>query len=805
MNLTPQRQEAAMQAALQRVKFALRDAVDKTLDDLAPGSEPPVGMKREDAAAGHYDLSRKQSALVMAFNENVEGAVEAEVRRRQPTASVQGARTTVSDWQTLSLVDDRELELQVRADEVGTALKQGCGAELSELDAFINGALTSSDRPETDRNPLRPETIAKAVVMAVDAVTKETTVARVLVDSIEEALLGRLPVVYKEISDDLRKAGVEAAPMTVRQVRGPGTEFGNFSDSSSKAQDRALMQGGQGVGSSGQSPGAGGPNTPVDQPVATPSAGTAALTPVGTMMGQVDQDVMALIRRLAISGGGAGQQDPYLSALDARVSGPGGLQTSVGALQLPNLIAAHREELRSATTSALDHMVIDVVGSLFDQILSDPKVPPQMARHIARLQLPVLRAALGDKSFFSSRKHPVRKFVNRIASLAVAFDDFSETSAQEFLRLIRELVDEIVEGDFDQIEPYEDKLDRLESFIAAQVEHDLEANNHAGTVLNQREVDLLQHQRYTQQMHSALAPVPMDEFLRSFLTQVWSQAIVHAHRVHGEGADITQRMRAVGRELVLSVQPKATPLDRKNFLLRLPQLMKDLNEGLAMIGWPDKAKKGFLAELLPAHSESLKGGKNQRQLDFNLLARQMDKIMASPVPKPGEGPIAGTPMPPVEEVIAPVFTDEELRRVGLLRESAVDWSGEVDIDLSAEPEVAASDLNIAGLPTSTDPIEPMQGASLAENVQIGFTYRMNFEGGWHKVRLSHISPGRTFFVFTRGKDHSEAISMTSRMLHRLCDTGRLRAYENAYLIERATARARKQLASIGSRQGTTTM
>jgi hypothetical protein len=35
------------------------------------------------------------------------------------------------------------------------------------------------------------------------------------------------------------------------------------------------------------------------------------------------------------------------------------------------------------------------------------------------------------------------------------------------------------------------------------------------------------------------------------------------------------------------------------------------------------------------------------------------------------------------------------------------------------------------------------------------------------------------------------------MLSRLCETGRMRAFENAYLIERATARARKQLSEIG--------
>ena len=91
-------------------------------------------------------------------------------------------------------------------------------------------------------------------------------------------------------------------------------------------------------------------------------------------------------------------------------------------LMAVNLIRAHREELMQASSGKLDHMVIDVVGSLFDQILSDAKVPPQMARQIARLQLPVLRVALNDPGFFSSRKHPVRRFVNRIASLALAYD-----------------------------------------------------------------------------------------------------------------------------------------------------------------------------------------------------------------------------------------------------------------------------------------------------------------------------------------------------------------------------------------------
>jgi hypothetical protein len=89
-------------------------------------------------------------------------------------------------------------------------------------------------------------------------------------------------------------------------------------------------------------------------------------------------------------------------------------------------------------------MVIDVIGSLFDQILADPKVPPQMARQIARLQLPVLRAALGDPSFFSSRKHPVRRLrqPHRLAGRGLRR---LRRCGPALPGLVRELVQEIVD------------------------------------------------------------------------------------------------------------------------------------------------------------------------------------------------------------------------------------------------------------------------------------------------------------------------------------------------------------------------
>jgi hypothetical protein len=111
--------------------------------------------------------------------------------------------------------------------------------------------------------------------------------------------------------------------------------------------------------------------------------------------------------------------------------------------------------------------------------------------------------------------------------------------------------------------------------------------------------------------------------------------------------------------------------------------------------------------------------------------------------------------------------------------------GELDLGVDIDLSVA-----------TPDPTEPSHGPQLMDHLRVGFAYQMHLKDEWQKVRLSYVSSGRSFFVFTHGKRHQETLSLTARMLARMCETGRLRAFENSYLLERATARARKQLAAL---------
>ncbi len=798
---------AAIEAAVRRVKLAARQAAERTVDSLGVSALASANVfQREALLSAQFELNRKLAVFCNGFDDTLDRRIEREV---VPRSSTQPALAETS-WDALSLVDNHEVEVQVSAERFGMQIAQDCEAEQRELDGFVSSALQGFG--EIPRNPLRPEVIGNAMIRSIDKVTDRAELRTVLIAELGRSMAASMGPTYAAIVADMRAAGLKPALPSFRpSERGSGygrtssgydtssrpvglddagpSGYGLPEDSrhsgwrgdAGRSSERGRLPGSSGHGGLGSSGGR------------APSQGTP--------IGHVEAGLMSLIRRLAFTDLGPGIEDSGFTA-DA---GPGhslsgAFDPDVGGRALPvapNLIRAHRDALRDASNGSLDHMVIDIIGSLFDQILSDPKVPPQMARQIARLQLPVLRAALGDASFFSSRKHPVRRFVNRIASLGSAFDDFDSESGQRFVTLVRELVQEIVEGDFDQIEVYEQKLSVLEAFIVDQSRREVQERAGAATLLAEKETDLRLQQRYTQQLQALLKPLPAPDFVRDFISQVWSQAMMRAVRLDGGESARVQRLRHAGRELIMSVQPKGSPEQRKAFLMQLPTLMKELNEGMDLIGWPESAKKTFFGQLLPAHAESLKG-QALRTLDYNLLARQADSALCESMPEASElpPPLANIPVLR-DEVILPTFTAEEAQRIGLVDEAAVNWDGKVDIDLGAEPEPAEGDLDIAGMPKA-EPAEPSSGKSLADHVQIGFAYQMHLEDKWQKVRLNHVSPGRAFFVFTRGGRHKQTISMTHRMLVRLCETGRLRAFENGYLIERATARARRQLAALGS-------
>jgi len=883
MSLSDPSVNAVLGAAQDRIRATCDAAVVEVANNLmALMKSASTYRERGQLAFAQIHILESRDLFLTSFAAALRERVGADVEA-QGESRAAGATT---DWQSISLVDEGQIEEKISFERIGQLIAHRSEVELRELDGYMS-TLLRHGWAEPRKNPLRGSVLGSALHKAIEKITDEPDTQKIFGREFGQAIANAMPACYGEIVAGLKQRGIKPTDLAMR----PADEFsarpparGGTEGTSFEEARRAWEMSWQGrIGADPGAPprpwensivGAFPGNDPLPEGV-DPESSASLLDRMirGGMPGSIgapgapglpgaprnaaaaaaDAELMKLLRRL--NGGatyqgefdalprdtGYGSPDGETPADDfaptTRTGVPLGVSydqppsSGLTGLMASNLIRVHRAELMQASRGKLDHLVIEVVSSLFDQILSDARVPPEMARQIARLQLPVLRAALVDGSFFSSRRHPVRRFINRIASLACAFDSFDGGPAKELLERVTGLVKEIVDGDFDQLDLYDAKLLDLERFVAEQTHAEVRESAAAAT-LRGKELEWRVQQRFSQALRAALVPLALPAFLREFLAGVWGQAIVMASRRDGSDAAYPGRLRRAGADLVRSIQPKRSIDDRKQFVAGLPALMAELTQGMRFVDWPQAAQDEFFGQLVAQHAGSLKGPA-RTELDHNMMVRHLDAAFRTPLPSAEE---AATELP-LEPGATPVeqrFSLEEELAIGLVSESQVDWSRDVSPAQGAGASAAAHSPAYSPSPsapagttshgdateftvTTISPIAPAANAPVAgtsrdepvespelapgpqlrDHLQLGFSYQLNLRDQWQKVRLTYMSPARSLFLFSHGAKGRETISMTARTLGRLCAAGRMRAFENAFLIDRATQRAREHLAGAG--------
>ncbi len=721
---------AALATAQDRIRATAELAVVDVANNLLVLMKS-AGTYRErgQLAFAQIHILESRDLFLSSFATALRERIDDDVASRSENRSA----GTTTDWQSISLVDEGAIEEKISFERIGQVISHRCEAELRELDGYV-GSLLRLAWADPQKNPLRGAILGSALHKAIEKITDEPDTQKIFGREIGQSMANAMPACYAEIVADLKRRGLKPTNLAMR----PADEFsarppGRAGGAASAFEDARKAWEASWQGRIGPNPDV--PLRPWENSMvghfpdetgadaADPESSAALLqrllrggvpgsfatpgTPRSAAASQADVELMNLLRRL--NGGatyrgefdalprdtgygsytGRGGEDDFApttrSGVPLGATYTQGPSSGLTGLMAANLIRAHRAELMQASRGKLDHLVIEVVSSLFDQILSDARVPPEMARQIARLQLPVLRAALTDGSFFSSRRHPVRRFINRIASLACAFDSFDSGPAKELLERVSSLVKEIVDGDFDQLDLYDAKLLELERFVAEQTHAEIRASAAAAT-LRGKELEWRVQQRFSQQLREALEPLALPAFLRDFIAGVWSQAIVMASRRDGEAAAYTARLRCAGADLVRSIQPKRSLDERKQFVSGLPALMAELTQGMKFIDWPQAAQDEFFGQLVTQHAGSLKGTARS-ELDHNMLVRHLEAAFRLPLPSSDEAANDATPAPVDGAPVEQRFSLEEELAIGLVSENEVDWSR----DVSPEHQPAAAD------------------------------------------------------------------------------------------------------------------
>jgi Protein of unknown function (DUF1631) len=795
--------DALLQSALTHLLSGVVGAFDKASTQL--GSLAIAATRNDERQTfldAAYGLQHKHDAVRRVFAKTLSAQIAQAIAPRLGAAQANALADT--DWAALRLVDEEEIERTVTAARLGKELESQCGQELRELLSYF--ATLQPDLPEEQHFPLRPDAVGQALFSAVAEASNDPLVQKSMSDVLSIHAGGALLQCYRALIEQCQREGIAQAPLTLKKPAHTtgggdlGAPLRGHATQQPLGQDTSMTT--DGIAPSGRL----GPQRQLGQlgqlfgmavPDALPPPPGGKTTTQGTSSDS-GGNLLALMRHLQALPEAIAtlESKARLSAQDHSQEEP-----QAPAPQTFNLIRAHRDALLQASGGTpLDQMVIDIVAALFDQLLADPDVPPQMARQIGRLQLPVLRVALRDQTFFHVRRHPVRQFINRMGSLAAQFDELDQGAGKQCIDVITALVNDIVSGDFDQISVYNDKLGALEAFIEAQRQQDRAESEAITTLLGDKEADLKAQQRYRQLVGQALRQLDVPDLLKSFLSDVWPQVIFKASTDHGADSPACQRFTRAGHRLVMSVQPQGHPSLRQAFLQALPGLMRDLHDGLAAIKWPEADQKAFFEQLLPLHAQAMKAPP-AHQLTLRLLEdrlRHIERIVIPSRDDAANDPLPEPASPLIDLAMNVAMTPQQAQQAGWIApEVLAQDSACVDIDLTLgdDPELSRAHVDIL----LDSPAPPAAGPSLVNFIQSGAAYRMMLKGQWRKVRLTWVSEGRSFFIFTQGHQAAkQTISLTARTLQQMCESGRFKAFEQAQLLERATIRARRQLAQLGN-------
>ncbi|UII72332.1 DUF1631 domain-containing protein [Pseudomonas sp. HN11] len=254
---------------------------------------------------------------------------------------------------------------------------------------------------------------------------------------------------------------------------------------------------------------------------------------------------------------------------------------------------------KSRVVEDADEDVINLVALLFEFILNDRAVPDVFKALIGRLQIPLLKVALLDKSFFSRSSHPARCLLNEIAAAAMGCCQRDHLYLR-IERVIQRLLNEFVEDPtiFSQLLAEFSAFaadERRRSDVLEQHTRDAEAGRVRTEAARQRVADVL-----NKRLLGKVLPRPVVQFLQ----QAWSQVLLLASLKHGEQSVQWQAGLRAMDELIWSVSLQQDTEAGRHLLEQLPGLLKALRDGLTSAAFDPFSTREFFVRLQALHIQA---------------------------------------------------------------------------------------------------------------------------------------------------------------------------------------------------------
>ncbi len=230
-----------------------------------------------------------------------------------------------------------------------------------------------------------------------------------------------------------------------------------------------------------------------------------------------------------------------------------------------------------------DADTIDLVGMLFDNLAKEGGTQAPVQQLMSKLQVPVMRVALRDKSFFSRRSHPARQLLNALAE--GSFYYMGEEEQDRGLVEKMQVVVDRVSNEFDNdVGVFEDLLSDFARHLHTLVRKSEVAEKRNVEAVKGREKLELARRTAAAAIAEKLKGHKPRALIRTLLEQAWADVLALTILRSGEHSEAYQRRLAIVDRLLQSDLGRQVEgnLPRPP---EAPQLRGEVESGLSQVGF----------------------------------------------------------------------------------------------------------------------------------------------------------------------------------------------------------------------------
>lgn len=572
--LTQVRDKAAQQ--LKQALQGLFDSADDSLFEMADRATSNVEQNAFFEAM--RDLRLKRKTIERGFLQKI---FESFATLNQYEIGKAPLLDAVS-FDALSLVQNDQLEESVAVDAMVSKVMNRDGMALGHLTTRLNALV--SKKIDEKNNPLGPRALCEAFLEACRDLGVEIKVKLIIFKLFEKSVLGDLDQLYAEVNQLLIAAGVLPELKSTPPRRNPER---SAAGRSARTDGVAAADGSGGVGDEGMQEVFG-----VLQSLLAEVRGSgmpARELPAGAVPIS-SNDLMRLLSHIQqrLPGQSAAAADEFdlrnqLESLLGRASAKSGKARVVG---------------------EVDEDVINLVSMLFEFILDDRTLPDSLKALIARLQIPMLKVAVLDKTFFSRGSHPARRLLNEIASAALGWVDQDDAQRDTLYQRIDQVVQRLLNDFADDPAIFAELLAEFVAFTGDERRRSDLLEQRTRDAEEGRAKSELARQQVEQALNQRLLGKTLPEAVVRLLQEAWSKVLMLTCLKHGVESEQWQAVLVTMDELVWSVEPHDDPQARLRLLELVPGLLRSLREGLDSAGIDPFVTSEFFTRLEVLHVQA---------------------------------------------------------------------------------------------------------------------------------------------------------------------------------------------------------